>query len=132
MIDCEVKVFNRVYPVAAPLCASKKFVSTVISEAPTAFPAASLIEIDNRTVRKRQGSTPAETYARVTYQLDVFATTKAKCREIYGAVDDAMIGMNFSRTSGQYIDNAENTQVFRYTSRYVAEVDPDGNLYRIS
>lgn len=132
MIDCEVKVFNAVYPVAAPLCASKKFVSTVIAEAPTAFPAASLIEIDNRTVRKRQGTATTEVYARVTYQLDVYATTKAKCRQVYAAVDDVMIGMNFTRTSGQYIDNFENTQVFRYTARYVAEVDQDGNLYRMS
>lgn len=130
MIDCEVKVFNTVYSVAAPLCANKKFVSSIISKTPTAFPAASLIEIDNRTVRRLQGSTPTEVYAQVTYQLDVFATTKTKCRQVFSAVDDVMIGMNFTRTSGQYIDNAENTEVFRYTARYRAIVDSEGNLYR--
>jgi len=132
MIDYEVKIFNRVHAAVAPLCANKRFVSTVITEAPTAFPAASLIEINSRTVRARQSSTPTENYALVTYQLDVYATSKSKCREVYAAADDAMIAMNFSRMSGQYMNNAENTKVFRYTARYDAEIDQNGNIYRRS
>lgn len=132
MIDYEVKIFNKVYAVVAPLCANKRFVSTVITEKPTAFPAASLIEMDNRTVRSRQSSTPAENFALVTYQLDVYATTKSKCREVFAAADGAMIAMNFSRMSGQYINNPDNTKVFRYVARYEAEIDPDGNIYRRS
>lgn len=130
MIDFEVKVFNSVYPFVAPLCANKKFVSTIISEAPTAFPAASLIEMDNFTVRDRQSSTPIENYARVTYQLEVYATTKSKCREVFAAADGAMIALNFNRMSGQYINNPDNTKVFRYVARYEAEMDRDGNIYR--
>ena len=132
MIDYESTIFNRVHAVAAPLCADKGFVSTVISEKPTAFPAASLIEIDNRTIRARQTSTPVENFALLTYQLDVFATTKSKCRKVYAAVDDAMIALNFTRVSGMYWDNTSNTKVFRYTARYEAEIDPDGNIYRRS
>ena len=130
MIDYEVKIFNKVYDVAAPLCAAKKFVSTIITEAPTAFPAASLIEMDNTTIRSRQSSTPAENFARITYQLDVYATSKSKCREVFAAADGAMIAMNFSRMSGQYVNNADNTKVFRYVARYEAEIDQEGNLYR--
>ena len=132
MIDYEVKIFNKVYDAAAPLCAEKKFVSTVINEVPTAFPAASLIEMDNTTVRKRQSSTPVENFALITYQLDVYATSKKKCREVFIAADNAMIAMNFSRMGGQYINNPDNTKVFRYVARYEAEVDQDGNLYRRS
>ena len=130
MIDYEVKIFNRVHAVVAPLCAKNKFVSSIITEEPTGFPAASLIEIDNRTVRSRQSSTPAENFSMVTYQLDVFATTKSKCREVYAAADEAMIAMNFTRVSGQYMNNAGNTRVFRYVARYEAEIDADGNIYR--
>lgn len=130
MIDFEVQIFNRVYPSVAPLCANKKFVSTVINELPSSFPAASLIEIDNATVRNRQSSTPKENFALLTYQLDVYATSKSKCREVYAAADEAMIAMNFSRMSGQYINNPDNTKVFRYVARYEAEVDTEGNLYR--
>ena len=132
MIDYEVKIFNKVHGTVAPLCANKKFVSTVIVDPPTAFPAASLIEMDNSTVRQRQSSTPVENFALVTYQLDVYATSKSKCREVFAAADAAMIAMNFSRMSGQYINNPDNTKVFRYVARYEAEIDSDGNIYRRS
>ena len=130
MIDYEVKIFNTVHATVAQKCANNMFVSTVITEAPTAFPAASLIEIGNRTVRNLQSSTPKENFSLITYQLDVYATSKSKCREVFATADEAMIAMNFTRTSGQYINNIQNTKVFRYTARYEAIVDADGNLYR--
>ena len=129
MIDYEVKIFNRVHAAAASLCAKNHFVSTRLIS-PTAFPAASLIEMDNATIRNRQSSTPAENFALVTYQLEVYAKTKSACRTVFAAADGAMIAMNFSRMSGQYIDNPGNTNVFRYVARYEAEIDPDGNIYR--
>lgn len=131
MIDYEVKIFNRVYAKAAPLCANNKFVSTIITEKPTAFPAANLCEIDNRTVRNRQSSTPIENFSLIVYQLDVYATSKSECRNVYAAVDDTMISMNFIRTSGQFINAPDgNSKIFRYVARYEAEVDREGNLYR--
>jgi len=129
MIDYEVKIFNRVHAAAASLCAKNKFVSKqIVSE--TAFPAASLIEMDNTTVRRRQSSTPGENFALITYQLDVYAMKKSECRAVFAAADAAMLGMNFSRMSGRYIDNPGNPDVFRYVARYEAEIDPDGNIYR--
>ena len=132
MIDAEVKIFNRVHASVAPLCTSKGFVSTVITKAPTSFPAASLIEISNRTVQSRQSSSLTENYVEVIYQLDVYATTKRKCKEVAAAADYAMIGMNFIRISGQFINNLDNTKVFRYVSRYEAVIDREGNIYRRS
>lgn len=129
MIDYEVQIFNKVHSAVSPLCAKNKFVSKQVLS-PTAFPAASLIEMDNATIRARQSSTPVENYALITYQLDVFAKTKRECRDVFAAADGAMIAMNFSRMSGRYIDNPGNTDVFRYTARYEAEIDPDGNIYR--
>lgn len=131
MIDYEVKVFNRVHAKVAPLCAKNKFVSTMIPDVKTGFPAASLIELDNRTVRSLQSSTPKENFAQITYQLEVFAKTKSECRKVFSAADDEMIAMNFTRISGQYVDNAGNTEVLRYVGRYQAMVDVDGNLYRV-
>ena len=131
MIDYEVKIFNEVYPVAAPLCAKNRFVSTQI-ESYTNLPAASLYEMDNRTVRMLQSSTPVENFSSIYYQLDVVASTKAKCREIYKAIDDKMISMNFSRESGNYITYPDNVKVVRYVARYQAYIDRDGNIYRRS
>lgn len=130
MIDAEVKIFNRVYAKVAPLCADKKFVSTVISEEPTAFPAASLIEMDNRILRDFQTSTPIENFALVTYQLDVYATSKRECRNVFEAADETMVSMNFCRISGMYINYPTNTKLFRYTARYDAIIDRNGNIYR--
>ena len=129
MIDYEVNIFDKVYRKAAPLCATGKFVSTQIVS-PTAYPAGSLVEISNTTVRKRQSSTPVENFSRIMYQLDCFALSKAECRAVYKAADEAMIGMGFSRISGDFLDNAGNVDLFRYTARYEADIDPDGNIYR--
>jgi hypothetical protein len=129
MIDFEVKIFNKVHTVVAPLCAPKGFVSKQIVKA-TAFPAASLIEMDNTTVRDKLSSTPRENFALITYQLDVFAMKKSECRAVFAAADDMMLKLNFSRMGGRYIDNPGNPDVFRYTARYEAVVDPDGNIYR--
>lgn len=129
MIDYEVKVFNNVHAVVAPLCAKNRFLSTQILSY-TNLPAASLYEMDNRTVQRLQSSTPTENYARITYQLDVVAKTKAKCREIFTAADDRMLSMNFTRVSAQYITYPDNTEFVRYVARYEAVVDRDGNLYR--
>lgn len=129
MIDYEVKIFNKVHSAASPLCAKNGFVSKQIVKA-TAFPAGSLIEMDNATVRKRQSSTPRENFALITYQLDVFAKTKRECRAVFAAADDMMLKLNFSRMSGRYIDNPGNPDVFRYTARYEAVIDQYGNIYR--
>ncbi len=130
MIDYEVKIFNRVHAKAAPLCAKNKFVSVQVTNTPTGFPAGCLFELDNRTVRRLQSSTPKENFAQITYQLETFAKTKAQCRQVFAAADEAMISMNFTRIAGQYVNNAGNTEVFRYVARYQAYVDEDGNLYR--
>ena len=129
MIDYEVKIFNNVHEVAASLCAKNRFLSTQI-DSYTKLPAAALWEMDSATVRKRQSSTPAENFARVTYQGEVVAETKAKCREIFKAMDDRMIQLNFSRISGQYIAYPDNPKIFRYVARWEAEIDPYGNIYR--
>ena len=131
MIDIEVKVFNRAHARAAPLCAKNGFVSVPITEMLTAFPAGSLYELENHTDRPRQSSTPIENYAVITYQLEVYATTKSGCRKVYAAVDDEMISMNFNRISGDFLPAPNgNTKLFRYVARYEALVDRYGNLYR--
>lgn len=129
MIDYEVQVFNRYHAAVSPLCAKDKVVSKQIVSV-TAFPASSLVEMDNRTVRERQSSTPGENFARVMYQMEAFAKTKSECRKVFAAGDAAMIAMNFSRMSGQYIDNPGNPDIFRYVARYEADIDQNGNIYR--
>lgn len=131
MIDYEVNVFDRVYRKTSNLFAKGKFVS-VYNPTPTAYPAGSLVELINRTDQKRQSSTPIENYAVVMYQLDVYALSKKEAKAVYSAVDDEMIAIGFTRVSGDFLDNADNVNVFRYTARYEAEIDREGNIYRVS
>ena len=111
MIDYETKVFTRVYDAAASLCAENMFVSTQVNTF-AKLPAGVLYEMDNRTVSKRQSSTPVENYAMITYQLEVYAGTKKAAKKVYSAADAEMIAMNFN------------------VARYEAVVDTEGNLYR--
>ena len=130
MIDYEVNIFDKVYRKVSPLCAKGKFVS-VYNRTPTAYPAGSLVELSNRTVRDRQSSTPVENFARVMYQLDVYAVEKGQAKAVYKVADDEMIALGFTRINGDFLDNADNIDVFRYTARYEAVIDPDGVIYRI-
>lgn len=131
MIDYEVNVFDTVYQKVSHLFAKGKFVSTYIPS-PTGFPAGSLVELTNDTVRKRQSSTPIENFALVMYQLDVYATTKKEAKALLSAVDEVMIGLGFTRVGGEFLDNVSNVNIFRYAARYEAEIDRDGNIYRVS
>ena len=129
MIDYEAEIFNAVYPVVAPMCAKNRFLSTQALTL-TAFPTVTLVEMDNITVRDRQSSKIGEEFARVTYQLDVYAQTKAECRTVYAAADEQMMHLGFNRFSGHFVMTPDNSKVFRYTARYQAEIDPDGMIYR--
>lgn len=131
MIDFEVNVFDAVYRKVSSKFAKGKFVSVYVPD-PTAFPSGALYELSNQTVRKRQSSTPQENFARVMYQLDVYALTKNQARSLLSDVDDAMIGLGFTRVGGEFMDNVSNVNVFRYSARYEAEIDRSGNIYRIS
>jgi len=131
MIDKEVKIFNNVHPVVAPLCAKNAFLSTQVKDT-TKLPTAGLWEMNNATVRAAQGSTPNEYRARITYQFEVYAATKAECRKVFSAGDTRMIRMNFDRISMQYVTYPDNVNVVRIVARYEAEIDADGNLYRTS
>lgn len=131
MNDYEVKIFNNVYPVASPLCAKNKFLSTQVMDL-TALPAAGLWEMDNATYRQFQTSTPVENFSIITYQLEVYAKTKSECRSVFKAIDERMISMNFERISAQYLTYPDNSHVVRYVARYEAVVDQEGNIYRRS
>ena len=131
MIDYEVNIFDKVSRKVSPLCAKGK-VTNVYTPSPTAYPACSLVELSNRTVRERQSSTPVENFARIMYQLDVYAQSKLEAKAVYKVADDEMIATGFTRVGGDFMDNADNVNVFRYTARYEAEIDPNGVIYRMT
>lgn len=130
MIDVEMEIFNAVYDDVAPLCAKNGFRS-VHTPTPTVFPTVTLVEMDNRTDRNRRSTSDHEDFAELTYEAHVYATTKAKCREVFSALDEALARYNFNRFSGAYAPDLGNTQVYEYVARYQVRVSHDGCLSRV-
>lgn len=131
MIDVELHVFNDVYDDVAPLCAKNGFRS-VHTPSPTVFPTATLFEMDNRTDRTRNSTSDFEDYAVLTYEAHVYATSKATCRKVFSALDEALTRRNFNRFSGAYAPNLDNAQVHEYVARYQVRVSHDGCLSRVN
>lgn len=130
MIDVELEVFNAVYDNVAPLCAKNGFKS-IHTPSPTVFPTVTLFEMDNRTDRDRNSTSDFEDYAELTYEAHVYANTKAECRKVFAALDEALAQYNFNRFSGTYVPNLNNAKVHEYVARYQVRVGHDGCLFRV-
>lgn len=131
MIDVELDIFNAVYDDVAPQCAENGFRS-VHTPSPTVFPTVTLFEIDNRTDRDRNSTSDFEDFAELTYEAHVYATTKAKCREVFSTLDAALARYNFNRFSGTYVPNLNNDKVHEIVARYRVRVSHDGCLSRVN
>lgn len=129
MIDYETEIFNAVYPDVAPLCAKNGFKSVHVP-VPSAFPAACLFEMRNVTDTRRRTGNAKEDFAIITYEAHAYATDKAKCKEVFNALDSTMVLIGFNRISSDQIPNQSNTTVFEFVGRYQAEIDQNGVIYR--
>lgn len=131
MIDLETHVFDRIFSDVAPLVPEGCFKSMAIPR-PPAFPFATLYETDNFTYRKNRSSAREEDYAIVTYEANVYAMTKAECRNVMAALDEGMTRLGFMRLSLQFVPNLSDPVIFRYTARYQAVADLHKVIYRRS
>ena len=137
MIDIEIPVFNAVYDAVQgeyPSCA-------IYNDRPQSmvkFPAVVLVEQDNTRYPEgvlprdeeiflvtRFDDVPAEKYAEIMYQVDIFCDdqkgAKTKCKSIAALVDSVLTGLNFNRMSLSPMPNTD-PNIIRYTGRYRAVV----------
>ena len=129
MIDVEADVFSAVYPSVAPLVPYGCFKSMYVPR-PPAFPFSTLMEVSNRTATRQRGTATLEEYAVLTYEANVYAQDKLTCRRVMNVLDTAMIKLNFTRVSLQFIPNLADSSLFRYTARYTAAVDTNKRIFR--
>ena len=129
MIDIEADVFDCVYESVAPVVPDGCFKSVFLPD-PSRFPFATLMEIDNLTDRTNRSSSLTEDYAIVTYEANVYDTTKHGCRTVMSALDDAMVQLGFMRLSAVFVPNLADPNLFRYTARYQAVADQNKVVYR--
>lgn len=129
MIDVEIDVFDRIYPSVAPLVAPGGFRSIYVPN-PSAFPCATLYEVDNTTYAQFRSSSRTEDYAAITYEANVYALKKDECRRVMNALDTAMIALGFTRITSTFVPNLADGSIFRYVARYQAVADQNKVIYR--
>lgn len=132
MIDVESKVYT---PIAGALrdAFSGIFVSGEYVKAPSSFPHASIVEMDNYTSTDRMDTSDTERFATIMYEVNVYSNKavgkKTECKEIMAFIDDLMYKMNFKRLSLAPVPNMDDATIYRMTARYRAETDGT-TLYR--
>ena len=132
MVDIENKVFDTVstaVKASYPNC----LVSSVYLRTPADFPCVSIYEADNSVNRSSRTLESIENHANVMYEVNVFSNLsgerKSEAKAIAEIVDNAMVGLGFTRTLKSPIPN-EDITIYRIVMRYsalVAKGETEGN-----
>lgn len=132
MIEIEAKVYTTLRN-ALVVAYPNIFVTSEPTATQAKFPAVSIVQQDNYMSINKLDNSGAERFATVMYQIDVYSNKangkKSQCKEIMGAIDTILFGLNFTRLSLTPIP-MENDGYYRLTARYRAETDGQ-NLYRV-
>ena len=130
MIDVSNEIFNAV----ATAVRAKHSPIAVIPEntsVPASFPTVAMDETYN--VPSHQDSSQTEKYASVTYRVQVFCAgdgKRAKAREIFATVADAMHGLNLMRKTYTTTPDIYNSSVYQISATFEADVRHDGFVFR--
>ena len=130
MIDCENEIFNAVAQKVRAIYPGMYMTGEYI-RAPAAFPCVSIEEKNNAVWRNSRDTASNENHAAVMYEINVYSNKvngkKAECKAIAKTVDEAMIGLGFTRNMLNPIPNLADATVFRLTGRYSAIIEQDAN-----
>ena len=133
MIDIEYEVFDRV----AKRVREKFpgiFMTGEYVNAPSSFPAVSLVEMDNVTREWTIDSGSNENHANVMYEVNVYsnktAGKKSECKAIIALIDAELTDMGFMRSTLTPVPNEYDSTIYRMVGRYRAAVSADHKIYR--
>jgi hypothetical protein len=132
VIDVEAKVYS---PIAAALrtAYSGISVSGEYVNAPSSFPAVTIVEQDNYMTLDKLSTSDDEEFATVMYEVNVYSNKsggkKSECRAIMDTIDKMMYFRNFTRIAMSPVPNLNDATIYRMTARYRAETDGT-NFYR--
>lgn len=131
MIDIESEVFDTAAKVLRAQFPGI-FVAGEQTNSPAAFPAVTIVEIDNSVYQKMR-TTKIENAVQLAYQVDVFSNTsgykKSEAKKILAVIDAELEKMGFTRTMKEPVDNLQDGSIFRYVARYEAVADKDFRIY---
>lgn len=133
MIDVETDIFSDVSERAREQFPKLYMVGEYV-KAPSSFPCATLVEIDNATFRNSQTGTEPENHVAVTYELNVYSSKKngkkSECKAIAAFIDTRLLRMGFTRMMLEPVPNEEDASIYRMLGRYRAVISKDKIIYR--
>ena len=128
---------NEIFTSVATSVRNKHTGTTVTGEytrKPSKFPAVTLDEIQNVVVDRLEDSSNAESFAGVTYRLQVFSNKrtgkKAEAREIFATADAEMRRMGFRRVTYTTTPEIYDSTIYNITATYEAVISAAGYVYK--
>lgn len=133
MIDYQNEVFTNV---ATDVRSAHKGVTVTgeYTRSPSKFPTVSIDEIENVTVGALVDSSDEETFAGISYRLQVFSNKvggkKAEARAIFATADKTMRRMGFQRITYSTTPEIYDSTIYSIMATYEAIVDVNGVVYK--
>lgn len=132
MIDIEYEVMTIIYNAVTVNYPNAKFEST-LNLSPSEFPCVCVEEIDNTTRTSTVDSSGNESYANVSYEINIFTNDtsgkKATAKAIRDLIDVAMTRHGFERTMTNPISLDSGTK-YRMILQYSGAVSKEKTIYR--
>ena len=132
-----IDFMNEIFTTIAAVIRAKHDGVTVTGEyvrTPAQFPAVTLDETQNVMVDRLEDSSNQESFAGVTYRLQVFsnkaAGKKAEAREIFATADAEMRRMGFRRVTYTTTPEIYESTIYNITATYEATVSAAGYVYK--
>ena len=132
MIDLENDIFSAV---AAELREQFPgvFVSGEYVETPARFPAVTIVEADNR-VLKRMRTENIENAISSMFEVNIYSNKasgkKVEAKSIANAVDEKMASIGYTRSFREQIPNLKDATIYRIVCRYEATIDKNLMIYQ--
>ena len=123
-IDIEEYVFDEVYKAIGSDLPAGCLVSEYVPVAEK-LPLVSFVEIANLTYRSGQDNRLRENFALIAYDVNIYAPKKEQCRAIAAKLDQAMLNMQFDRSSPglHFMVNLNDPAISRINILYEAVTD---------
>lgn len=131
MIDIDDRVFGTIYRAAIGTDPTVSVRDSYV-ETPPSFPCVTVQLLDNTTLARTIGSRTTERFARLSYQIDIYARgdrAKTACKKLMSAISDALIASNAERELCYPTPNADRS-VYRITARFRIIADTENKTYR--
>lgn len=120
------------YPSATTDKKNPMFITGEYIDAPSKFPAVSIIEASNIVYQKMR-TTNIENHAKVMYEVNVYSNLsgfkKAEAEAILSVIDDEFAKLNFTRIMWAPASNIQDATIYRVVARYEAVIDKEYTIY---